>query len=29
MNDLAMIGILLVAFAALFGLMWLCHAVRG
>ena len=29
MNDILMIGILLVAFAALFGLIWLCQAVRG
>jgi hypothetical protein len=29
MNDIVMIGILLVAFAALFGLTWLCQAVRG
>jgi hypothetical protein len=28
-NDLLMIAILLVAFAALFGLVWLCDAVRG
>ena len=29
MNDLLMIVVLLVAFAALFGLAWLCDAVRG
>jgi hypothetical protein len=29
MTDVVMLTILLAAFAALFGLMWLCHAVRG
>lgn len=29
MNDVVMIEILLVSFAALFGLTWLCQAVRG
>jgi hypothetical protein len=29
MNDVLMMGILVVAFVALFGLVWLCNAVRG
>lgn len=29
MNDVLMIGILVISFAALYGLMWLCQAVRG
>jgi hypothetical protein len=28
-SDLVMLGVLFSAFAALFGLAWLCQAVRG
>jgi hypothetical protein len=28
-SDLVMLGVLLTAFAALFGLVWLCQAVRA